>query len=82
MQKGTPDGHRDRLVPVANRRVPRASRNALTSDGASRVGGSVCPPGQAGWHSGAVLDEVVGSPNTLGHSPKARLVVTMTEVRS
>jgi len=26
--------------------------------------------------------EVVGSPKTLGHSPKARLVVTMTEVRS
>jgi hypothetical protein len=23
-----------------------------------------------------------GSPKTLGHSPKARLVVTMTEVRS
>ena len=26
--------------------------------------------------------ESVGSPNTLGHSPKARLVVTMIEVRS
>jgi hypothetical protein len=28
-----------RLVPVANRRAPRASRSALTSDGAARAGG-------------------------------------------
>jgi len=25
---------------------------------------------------------IFASPNTVGHSPKARLVVTMTEVRS
>jgi len=43
-----PDGRRFRLVPVANRRVPRASRSAPTSDAASRVGVPVCPPGQAG----------------------------------
>ena len=38
--KGTPHRPSDRLVPVANRRVPRASRSALTSDGAARVGGA------------------------------------------
>ena len=38
--KGTPHRPWDRLVPVANRRVPRASRSALTSDGAARVGGA------------------------------------------
>src|SRR5438270_1659995 len=50
---GTPDRHAkrtphrrwDRLVPVANRRVPRASRSALTSDGARRVGGACLPTG-------------------------------------
>ena len=47
-RKGTPHRRWDRLVPVANRRVPRASRSALTSDGAARVGGACCPPGQAG----------------------------------
>ncbi len=30
--------------------------------------------------SSAVI--ILASPNTLGHSPKARLVVTMTEARS
>jgi hypothetical protein len=40
-RKGTPHRRSDRLVPVANRRVPRASRSALTSDGAARVGGAV-----------------------------------------
>jgi hypothetical protein len=34
-----------RLVPVANRRGPRATRSALTSDGASRVGGACLPTG-------------------------------------
>ena len=39
-----------RLVPVANRRDPRASRSALTSDGAARVGGACLPPGASrGW---------------------------------
>jgi hypothetical protein len=45
MQKGPPDGPRDRLVPVANRRAPRASRSALTSDGAARAGGACLPTG-------------------------------------
>src|SRR5262249_56853463 len=43
--RGTPSWHWDRLVPVANRRVPRASRSALTSDGAARVGGACFPTG-------------------------------------
>jgi hypothetical protein len=46
---GTPDRHRrgtphrrwGRLVPVANRRVPRASRSTLTSDGAVSNSGVV-----------------------------------------
>jgi hypothetical protein len=50
---GTPDRHRKgtpyrpwgRLVPVANRRAPRATRSALTSDGAARVGGACLPTG-------------------------------------
>ena len=37
-----------RLVPVANRRAPRASRSALTSDGAARAGGACLPTGAAG----------------------------------
>ena len=53
---GTPDRHAKRtalwrwfrLVPVANRRAPRASRSADARDAAARVGGAVCPPGQAG----------------------------------
>ena len=44
-RKGTPHRRWDRLVPVANRRVPRASRSALTSDGAARVGGACLPTG-------------------------------------
>src|SRR5262245_1366254 len=44
-RKGTPHGRWGRLVPVANRRVPRASRSALTSDGARRVGGACLPTG-------------------------------------
>ena len=58
---GTPDRHAkwtphrrwDRLVPVANRRVPRASRSALTSDGAARVGGACLPTGasRGGTHA-------------------------------
>ena len=43
--KGTPHRRWIRLVPVANRRVPRASRSALTSDGAARVGGACLPTG-------------------------------------
>ncbi len=55
----------------------------------------VCPPGQAGWHSGAVFEApalVAGFDDfaVMGQavkqrgcqSPKARLVVMMTEVRS
>src|SRR5437764_15035085 len=34
-----------RLGPVANRRAPRATRSALTSDGAARVGGACLPTG-------------------------------------
>ena len=45
MQKGPLTGRWDRLVPVANRRVPRASRSAPTSDGAARVGGACLPTG-------------------------------------
>src|SRR5277367_233227 len=58
---GTPDRHRkgtpyrpwDRLVPVANRRAPRATRSALTSDGAARVGGACLPTGasRGGTHA-------------------------------
>src|SRR6266480_4848908 len=43
--KGTPLRPWNRLVPVANRRAPRASRSALTSDGATRVGGACLPTG-------------------------------------
>jgi len=46
-----------RLVPVANRRAPRASRSALTSDGAARAGGCLfAHRGKPGWHSAAVLE--------------------------
>src|SRR6266404_5848731 len=44
-RKGTPHRRWGRLVPVANRRDPRASRSALTSDGAARVGGACLPTG-------------------------------------
>ena len=44
-RKGTPHRRWGGLVPVANRRVPRASRSALTSDGATRVGGACLPTG-------------------------------------
>ena len=40
-----PDGRWLRLVPVANRRDPRASRSGLTSDEAARVGGACLPTG-------------------------------------
>ena len=54
--KGTPDGHQDRLVRVVNRRAPRATRSALTSDGAAARGrGLFAHRGKPGWHSGAVL---------------------------
>jgi len=45
VQKGPPHRPWDRLVPVANRRDPRASRSALTSDGAARVGSACLPTG-------------------------------------
>ena len=41
--KGTPFWHWFRLVPVAHRRAPRASRSALTSDETARVGGACVP---------------------------------------
>src|ERR1700738_4214001 len=46
-----------RLAPVANRRAPRASRSALTSDGAARAGGCLfAHRGKPGWHSAAVFE--------------------------
>jgi hypothetical protein len=45
MQKGPLSGGWVRLVSVANRRAPRASRSALTSDGAARAGGACLPTG-------------------------------------
>src|SRR5258708_2568939 len=41
MQKGPLCGVGSGFVPVANRRAPRASRSALTSDGAARAGGAL-----------------------------------------
>jgi hypothetical protein len=35
----------ERVVPEAHRGAPRASRSALTSDGAARVGGACGPSG-------------------------------------
>jgi hypothetical protein len=43
--KKDPSAAWGRLVPVANRRAPRASRSALTSDGAARAGGACLPTG-------------------------------------
>jgi hypothetical protein len=43
--KGTPLWYWFRLVPVANRRDPRASRSAPTSDEATRAGGTCLPTG-------------------------------------
>ena len=42
------------LVQVANRRAPRASRSALMSDGAARVGGACLPTWASprGWGPG------------------------------
>ena len=37
----------DTVVPVANRRAPRASRSALTSDGAARAGGACLNSGRS-----------------------------------
>jgi len=34
-----------RVIPVVHRRDPRATRSALTSDEAARVGGSCAPTG-------------------------------------
>jgi hypothetical protein len=45
MQKGPLCGVGSGFVPVANRRAPRASRSALTSDGAARV----VPDGRHRW---------------------------------
>jgi hypothetical protein len=46
----TPDRHAKgtpvrRVIPVVHRRDPRATRSALTSDGAARVGGACAPTG-------------------------------------
>src|ERR1700732_4753637 len=61
--KGTRPGHWVRLVPVANRRVPRASRSALTSDGAARAWEvPVCPPGQAGGTQARCLERQLSLP--------------------
>src|SRR5437762_4802817 len=68
---GTPDRHRKRtphrrwgrLVPVANRRVPRASRSAFTSDGAARVGGTCLPTG-ANSQTGVIENGFVYIPET------------------
>src|SRR6516162_503404 len=43
IQKGPLFRRWGRLVPVANRRAPRAARSAPTSDGAARVGGACLP---------------------------------------
>jgi hypothetical protein len=46
-----------RLVPVANRRAPRASRSAVTSDGAAARGRCLfAHRGKPGWHSAAVFE--------------------------
>ena len=56
VQKGPLCGVGSGFVPVANRRAPRASRSALTSDGAARAGGACLPTGaKPGWHSAAVF---------------------------
>lgn len=41
--KLVPDAGHTGLVQVANRRDPRATRSAPTSDGAARVGGACLP---------------------------------------
>jgi methionyl-tRNA synthetase len=43
VQKGPPCRRWNRVVQVANRRDPCATRSALTSDGASRAGGACLP---------------------------------------
>src|SRR3984893_15317288 len=56
--KGSLCGVGSGFVPVANRRAPRASRSALTSDGAARAGGACLPTGaKPGWHSAAVFEQ-------------------------
>jgi hypothetical protein len=37
----------EQVAPEVHRRAPRASRSALTSDGATRVGGACGPSGRA-----------------------------------
>jgi hypothetical protein len=57
IEKGPRFGIVVRVVPVANRRAPRASRSALMSDEAARVGGCLfAHRGKPGWHSGAVFE--------------------------
>ena len=51
---------------------------AAPKDWATRT--EIAMPTAAMPHAPAVI--ILGSPNTVGHSPKARLVVTITEVRS
>src|SRR4051794_6872960 len=45
IQSGPLYGGRDRFVPVANGRAPRASRSAFTSDAAAGAGGTCLPTG-------------------------------------
>jgi hypothetical protein len=49
VQKGSLSGVGSGVVPVANRRAPRASRSALTSDGAARATKEVREHGTFGY---------------------------------
>ena len=60
--KRTPLRYWVRLVPVANRRAPRASRSALTSDGAAPRGRCLfAHRGKPGWYSVAVFEQAASS---------------------
>ena len=64
------------LVQVANRRDPRATRSAPTSDGAARVGGACLPTwASPGWGSGGGVDS-----GTI--LPAAPAIITIQERRS
>ena len=80
-------GHRGYADRFAWQRFPLRS---VTSRNPGRSGAVLETPAViAGLNDIAVVGEFIeergrhfGSPNTLGHSPKARLVVTTIEVRS
>src|SRR6266481_5073174 len=87
---GTPHGHRGRLVPVANRRVPRASRSALTNDGAARVGGACLPTGAsrggtqarcesalARWYQARTANSRVGTRKTMIVALARKLLIAL-----